>query len=70
MGDRNHRRLAFEELGPRQVLATLAINAGGPTIGTFNADDFFSGGQTYGPNESSISHIDLSGLTDPAPWPR
>ena len=67
MRNGNHRRLAFEELETRQVLATLAINAGGPPIGNFLADEFFTGGQTYGPNESSISPIDLSGLTEPAP---
>ncbi|WP_197526961.1 Kelch repeat-containing protein [Pirellulimonas nuda] len=62
-----HRRLAFEPLEARRVLATLAINAGGPAIGDYLADQYFSGGGTFGPNNSQISPIDLSGAVDPAP---
>lgn len=67
MRNSRHRALAFEPLEARRVLATLAINAGGPTIGDFVSDQFFSGGQTFGPNNGSISPIDTSGVLDPAP---
>lgn len=67
MRNGNHRRLSFEPLEARKMLATLAINAGGPTIGDFQADQFFAGGSTFGPNNGSISPINLTGVTDPAP---
>ncbi|MEN1679042.1 MAG: malectin domain-containing carbohydrate-binding protein [Planctomycetota bacterium] len=63
-----HRpRGRFETLERRNLLATLAINAGGPAIGDFLADQFFSGGGTFGPNNGSISPISTAGVTDPAP---
>ena len=66
MFDRS-RRSGFERLERRDLLATLAINAGGPAIGDFQADQFFSGGATFGPNNGSISPISVSGVADPAP---
>ena len=41
----------------------LQINAGGPTTGTWVADEFFTGGATAGTGNT----IDLSGVTNPAP---
>lgn len=54
----------IELLEPRNLLATLAVNAGGGVAGAFVADDFFTGGGT--PAVVS-SPIDLSGATNPAP---
>ncbi|MEM1305149.1 MAG: malectin domain-containing carbohydrate-binding protein, partial [Planctomycetota bacterium] len=63
--------MGFERLEDRRVLATtLAINAGGPAIGDFQADDdlqYFDGGTTFGPNNNRIGPISTTGVTDPAP---
>jgi hypothetical protein len=40
-----------------------AVNAGGDTAGSFDADNYYSGGNTY----STTSSIDTSGVSNPAP---
>jgi hypothetical protein len=43
--------------------ASVAIDSGGPTAGSFAADTDYVGGKTY----STASTVDTSGVTDPAP---
>jgi hypothetical protein len=42
---------------------SIAINSGGPAVGTFLADTYFAGGRIG----SSSTFVDLSGVTNPAP---
>ncbi len=49
--------------GIEAILGTYAINAGGGANGTFVADAFANGGQTY----ATTAGIDTSGVTNPAP---
>lgn len=59
-----HSRLTrFEQLEPRRVLATLAINAGGSAAGDYTADQLFSGGGTFSTGDS----INVAGIIAPAP---
>ncbi len=59
--------------GPKLVLgsagsttASIAINAGGPSVGAFLADTDFAGGR-IGSSIPNVSLVDISGVTDPAP---
>jgi cellulase/cellobiase CelA1 len=42
---------------------SYAVNAGGAATGSFDADNYYSGGNTY----STTSSIDTSGVSNPAP---
>lgn len=57
------RRIGFEALEARHLLAAIAINTGGSTEGDFSGDQFFTGGKTFSTSDS----IDLSGVTNAAP---
>ena len=46
--------------------ASIAINAAGPAVGAFVADTDFAGGRN-GSSIPSVSLVDTSGVTDPAP---
>lgn len=55
--------LRCEPLEPRRLLATLALNTGGGSIGDYDADDLFTGGRQF----STSDAINVSGVVDPAP---
>ena len=47
----------------RQHVTGYAVNAGGPVVGNFAADELYSGGSTY----STTASIDTSAVSNPAP---
>ncbi|WP_376796449.1 malectin domain-containing carbohydrate-binding protein, partial [Thermogemmatispora sp.] len=54
---------SFRRALPAYAATPLQINAGGPAVGSFVADTYYSGGTTA----STSNAIDTSGVTNPAP---